>query len=92
VELRGRLNRDQVQRDPAANMVFTVPGTIASLTRLLPGDVLVNDTPAGVGFTGKPPVDLKPGDVLKPRDVFEVEIPGAALLRNPVIAQQEAGI
>lgn len=87
VELIGRLNGEELQRDSAANMIFTVPEVIAyvsSFARLLPGDVLVTGTPAGVGFTRKPPLYMKPGDV------FEVEIPGVCLLRNPVVAEEEA--
>jgi 2-keto-4-pentenoate hydratase/2-oxohepta-3-ene-1,7-dioic acid hydratase in catechol pathway len=46
---------------------------------LVPGDVIVTGTPAGVGFTRKPPVFLKAGDVV------EVEIEKLGVLRNPVI-------
>ena len=82
MEVVGRLNGREMQRDSAANMIFTVPQLIAyisTFTQLLPGDVIVTGTPAGVGFTRKPPVYLVPGDV------FEVEITGVGTLRNPVI-------
>jgi hypothetical protein len=45
--------------------------------RSRPGDVIATGTPAGVGFTRKPPVFLKPGDVV------EVEIENIGVLRNP---------
>ena len=55
----GRLNGREMQRDSAANMIFSVPQVIAYISTfatLLPGDVMVTGTPAGVGFTRKPPV------------------------------------
>jgi 2-keto-4-pentenoate hydratase/2-oxohepta-3-ene-1,7-dioic acid hydratase in catechol pathway len=45
----------------------------------VPGDVIATGTPAGVGFTRKPPIFLKPGDVV------EVQIEKIGTLRNPVI-------
>lgn len=78
----GRLNGREMQRDSAANMIFSVPQLLAyisTFTTLLPGDVIVTGTPAGVGFTRTPPVWLVPGDV------FEVDISGVGVLRNAVI-------
>ena len=78
----GRLNGKEMQRDSVANMIFSIPEIIAyvsSFTELVPGDVIVTGTPAGVGFTKKPPLYLKPGDN------FEVEIAGVGVLRNSVI-------
>ena len=78
----GRLNGREMQRDSAANMIFSVPQLVAyisTFTTLLPGDVIVTGTPAGVGFTRTPPVWLVPGDV------FEVDISGVGVLRNAVI-------
>jgi 2-keto-4-pentenoate hydratase/2-oxohepta-3-ene-1,7-dioic acid hydratase in catechol pathway len=51
---------------------------------LLPGDLIVTGTPAGVGAARKPPVFMKPGDVC------EVEIEGLGILRNPVIQESES--
>ena len=82
MEVVGRLNGREMQRDSAANMIFSLPQLLAyisTFTTLLPGDVIVTGTPAGVGFTRKPPVWLQPGDV------FEVDISGVGVLRNPVI-------
>lgn len=78
----GRLNGQEMQRDSVANMIFSIPEIIAyvsSFTELVPGDVIVTGTPAGVGFTRKPPLYLKPGDS------FEVEVAGVGVLRNSVI-------
>lgn len=47
----------------------------------MPGDVIFTGTPAGVGFTRKPPVFLMPGDIC------EVEIEGLGVLRNRCIAE-----
>ncbi|MFD2101830.1 fumarylacetoacetate hydrolase family protein [Tabrizicola soli] len=44
------------------------------------GDVIAMGTPAGVGFKRKPPLFLKPGDVV------EVEVEGIGILSNPVVA------
>jgi 2-keto-4-pentenoate hydratase/2-oxohepta-3-ene-1,7-dioic acid hydratase in catechol pathway len=45
---------------------------------LRPGTVLLTGTPAGVGFTRKPPVFLKDGDTVA------VEIEKIGRLENPV--------
>jgi 2-keto-4-pentenoate hydratase/2-oxohepta-3-ene-1,7-dioic acid hydratase in catechol pathway len=82
MEVVGRLNGREMQRDSAANMIFSVPQVIAYVSTfitLLPGDVLVTGTPAGVGFTRDPPVWLKPGDR------FEVEITNLGVLSNEVV-------
>jgi 2-keto-4-pentenoate hydratase/2-oxohepta-3-ene-1,7-dioic acid hydratase in catechol pathway len=84
MEVIGRLNGREMQRDSAANMIFSVPqlvSYISTFTTLLPGDVIVTGTPAGVGFTRNPPVWLSPGDR------FEVEITGVGVLRNTVVEE-----
>ncbi len=51
----------------SSNMIFPVARLIAYVSgflRLMPGDVLITGTPAGVGMGMKPPVYLKPGDVV----------------------------
>jgi 2-keto-4-pentenoate hydratase/2-oxohepta-3-ene-1,7-dioic acid hydratase in catechol pathway len=83
----GRLNGEVMQDEPLSNLIFSIAAIISyasSYTRLEPGDVLVTGTPAGVGMARKPPVWLKPGDV------FEVDIAGVGLLRNPVVAEGAA--
>ena len=52
---------------------------VSTFITLLPGDVLVTGTPAGVGFTRDPPVWLQPGDR------FEVEITNVGVLSNEVV-------
>ncbi|HSV36521.1 MAG TPA: fumarylacetoacetate hydrolase family protein [Ramlibacter sp.] len=72
-----RVNGVVRQDGNTADLVFSVPFLIAYLSRfmtLLPGDVIMTGTPAGVG-------PLQVGDTV------EVEIPGIGLLRNDVIAE-----
>ena len=53
-----------------------------SWTPLAAGDVISTGTPEGVGYARKPPLWMKPGDVV------EVEIDGGVgILRNPIVAE-----
>ena len=84
LKLETRLNGETVQSGDTGQMIFDVPQLIAyasTIFTLSPGDVIVTGTPAGVGFSRKPPRYMAPGDVV------EVEIEGIGVLRNP-IAQQ----
>ncbi len=81
LRLRTRLNGLPVQDGNTANMVFGVAALIEILSQamtLMPGDLVITGTPAGVGFTRKPPLFMKPGDSC------EVEIEGIGLLRNAI--------
>jgi len=83
--LIGRLNGTEMQRTATNLMLFDVPALIAyitTFTELVPGDVIPTGTPSGVGFKRQPPVWLKPDDV------FEVEISGIGVLRNPVVDEK----
>lgn len=83
LRIRLRLNGRTMQDSSTAQLVFTIPQLIASITAditLEPGDVIATGTPPGVGFARKPPVYLQPGDVC------EVEVEGLGVLRNPVVA------
>jgi 2-keto-4-pentenoate hydratase/2-oxohepta-3-ene-1,7-dioic acid hydratase in catechol pathway len=82
--LTTRLNGREVQRTSTDDLFFKVPALIAYIsdfTELVPGDVVVTGTPSGVGAFRKPPLWMKPGDVV------EVEIEGIGVLRNPVAAE-----
>jgi 2,4-didehydro-3-deoxy-L-rhamnonate hydrolase len=49
------------------DLIFSVPALIESLSAvlpLLPGDIIFTGTPAGVGMGRKPPLFLRPGQVL----------------------------
>jgi 2-keto-4-pentenoate hydratase/2-oxohepta-3-ene-1,7-dioic acid hydratase in catechol pathway len=79
-----RLNGQEVQRSSTDDMIFGVPALIAYIsefTELVQGDVVITGTPSGVGAFRKPPLWMKPGDVV------EVEIEGIGVLRNPVAAE-----
>ena len=79
-----RLNGETMQRSSTSEFIFTVDQLIAHLSRLItlePGDMIFTGTPPGVGMARKPPVFLKPGDVL------EVEVEHLGVLRNPVVSE-----
>lgn len=83
LRIRSLLNGQVMQDGNTANMLFSVARLISLLsqdTTLLPGTVILTGTPAGVGFTRKPPVFLQPGDTI----VIDVE--GIGRLENPIIA------
>ncbi len=77
--VNGEIRQDSSTKE----MLFDVPALIENLSRyitLLPGDIVSTGTPAGVGLFRKPPVFLKPGDLV------EVEVREIGRLRNPVVA------
>lgn len=73
-EVITRHNDVEVQRGRFADMIFDIPSIIEYVSAaftLLPGDLILTGTPAGVGaFRGG--------------DTIEVEIPGIGILRNIV--------
>ncbi len=80
LQLATRLNGREVQH----TLIFDIPTLISycsDWTPLVAGDVISTGTPEGVGFARKPPLWMKPGDVV------EVEIGGIGVLRNPIIAE-----
>lgn len=75
--VRCRLNGDVRQEGRTSQMVHDVPGLVAAVSAaftLLPGDVLLTGTPAGVG-------PLADGDRV------EIEIEGIGMLRHGVVAE-----
>jgi acylpyruvate hydrolase len=81
LRIQTRLNGATVQQASTDDMVFSVAQLISILSEaitLLPGDIIVSGTPAGVGMARKPPLFMKHGDVC------EVEIEGIGILRNRV--------
>lgn len=62
------VNGQIMQDGNTDDMIFGVPYLVSYLSQfmtLLPGDVVSTGTPAGVGLGFKPPVYLKPGDVVE---------------------------
>jgi 2-keto-4-pentenoate hydratase/2-oxohepta-3-ene-1,7-dioic acid hydratase in catechol pathway len=82
--IRLRLNGQTMQDSSTRQLIFGVDELIAYLSQVFtlePGDLIFTGTPPGVGMARKPPVWLKPGDVV------EVEIDHLGTLRNPVVAE-----
>lgn len=87
LKLQTRLNGELVQDSNTSNMIFGVPrliNYISTIFDLVPGDVIVTGTPAGTGWTVKPPRFLRPSDVV------EVEIEKIGVLRNGVVDEVTA--
>lgn len=85
--IRLRLNGQTMQDSNTSQLIFRVDETIAYLSKIFtlePGDLIFTGTPPGVGMARKPPVWLKPGDVV------EVEIDRLGTLRNTVKAESPA--
>jgi acylpyruvate hydrolase len=83
LKIEGRLNGEVMQSSNTGKMIFQVAYLVSYLSQgmtLEPGDVIATGTPEGVGVFRDPPVLLKAGDV------YEVEIEGLGVLRNPVVA------
>jgi 2-keto-4-pentenoate hydratase/2-oxohepta-3-ene-1,7-dioic acid hydratase in catechol pathway len=78
-----RVNGQTLQSSNTSKMIFRVPELIEFISEsitLEPGDIIATGTPEGVGVFRKPPIFLKPGDVV------EIEIERLGVLRNPVVA------
>ncbi len=85
LRLETRLNGEVVQSASTNDMVFDVESLVSIISEaitLMPGDLIVTGTPAGVGLARKPPLFMKPGDVC------EVEVEKLGTLVNPI--QDEA--
>ena len=77
LQLVTRVNGEVRQSTSTDDLIFPVPELIAYLSgifTLMPGDLIMTGTPAGVG-------PVKAGDVV------EIEIEGIGVLRNPVIGE-----
>lgn len=83
--IRTWLNGQLMQDSNTSNLVFGVPALVEFLSQTItlePGDIIATGTPPGVGCFRKPPVFLKPGDVVK------MEIAGLGVLENRVVAEK----
>jgi 2,4-didehydro-3-deoxy-L-rhamnonate hydrolase len=68
LELGCEVNGVVMQKGQTRDMIFSIPETIAYLSRvvtLYPGDLIFTGTPSGVGMGRTPPIFLKAGDVLE---------------------------
>lgn len=87
LKLETRLNGEVVQSSTTDRMIFdvaTLVSIISEAMTLLPGDLIVTGTPAGVGHSREPKLYMRPGDVV------EVEIEGIGTLRNPIVDESGA--
>jgi 2-keto-4-pentenoate hydratase/2-oxohepta-3-ene-1,7-dioic acid hydratase in catechol pathway len=61
------VNGHRYQNGSTITMVYRVPHLVSYLSRFMslqPGDIISTGTPPGVGLGQKPPVYLKPGDIM----------------------------
>jgi 2-keto-4-pentenoate hydratase/2-oxohepta-3-ene-1,7-dioic acid hydratase in catechol pathway len=78
IEVVGRVNGVEKQRDSTASLVFSIPFLIewlSSWTTLVPGDVILTGSPGGTSR-------------LAPGDVVEITVQGAGTLRHGVVASE----
>lgn len=81
LNMQCRVNGKVLQDSNTREMIFdtkTLVHELAKVFTLLPGDMILTGTPAGVGFVRKPPIFLKDGDTC------EIEIEKIGILSNPV--------
>jgi 2-keto-4-pentenoate hydratase/2-oxohepta-3-ene-1,7-dioic acid hydratase in catechol pathway len=84
MQLATRVNGETMQAASLKDLIFDVPALISYISQFTPlqaGDLLITGTPAGVGAFRKPPVWLKPGDII------DVVISRVGMLRNTVAAE-----
>lgn len=81
IEVTCRVNGQVKQNAFTRDLIFDIPRLIAEIsqvTPLLPGDIIVSGTAAGVGFKRNPPEFLCEGDTV------EVEIAGVGTISNKI--------
>jgi 2-keto-4-pentenoate hydratase/2-oxohepta-3-ene-1,7-dioic acid hydratase in catechol pathway len=82
--IQSRLNNKIMQSSTTGMMIFNPSVLVSYLSHcmtLLPGTVILSGTPFGCGFARKPPVFMRPGDII------EIEISGIGILSNTVRAE-----
>jgi acylpyruvate hydrolase len=81
LSLKTWVNGNLMQDGTTRNFIFDVRDIVSYLSGLItltPGDLIATGTPAGVGFSRKPPIALQPGDTVR------LEISGLGVLENPI--------
>lgn len=87
LELGCAVNGVTMQRSRTSDFIFPVGELVEYISHLMPmypGDLIFTGTPEGVGATRKPPIFLKPGDVLT------TWVEGIGTLTNPIAEEQAA--
>jgi 2-keto-4-pentenoate hydratase/2-oxohepta-3-ene-1,7-dioic acid hydratase in catechol pathway len=85
VVLRTILNKDIMQEESTSNMIFSVSYLVSYISRMMtlfPGTIIMTGTPSGVGFSRKPPVFLREGDIL----ISEIE--GIGRMENYLVKEK----
>ncbi|MDX6376616.1 MAG: hypothetical protein QOE98_919 [Gaiellaceae bacterium] len=83
LDVRGTVSGEVMQNSNTRNLIFGIEQLIVYVsmaTTIEAGDVLITGTPGGVGDGKDPKRYLVPGDVV------EIEVTGAPVLRNQVVA------
>jgi 5-carboxymethyl-2-hydroxymuconate isomerase len=81
--IRAVLNGQTMQDSNTSNQIFGVRDVISFVSQaitLVPGDLIITGTPAGVGAFRDPKVWLQPGDEIT------IEIDGLGSITNPVVS------
>jgi len=81
--IRAILNGETMQESNTSRQIFGVREVVAFVSQaitLVPGDLIITGTPAGVGAFRDPQVWLRPGDEIR------IEIDGLGSISNPVVA------
>ena len=81
--IRAVLNGETMQSSNTSNQIFGVREVVAFVSQaitLVPGDLIITGTPAGVGAFRDPKVWLQPGDEIT------IEIDGLGSITNPVVS------
>jgi 2,4-didehydro-3-deoxy-L-rhamnonate hydrolase len=84
ITLKTFLNGQTMQDGSTSDWLFSLPQLLSFLSQritLEPGDIVSTGTPAGVGVFRKPPIFLKPGDIVR------LEADQIGVLQNNVTAQ-----
>jgi 2-keto-4-pentenoate hydratase/2-oxohepta-3-ene-1,7-dioic acid hydratase in catechol pathway len=79
-----KLNGQTLQKGNTHNMIFKISEIISYISAfmpLVPGDLIATGTPAGVGFSRKPPIFMKAGDAC------ELTIQNIGTLRNKITSE-----
>lgn len=82
--LTTRLNGEVMQEAWTRDLIWDIPELIEHYSAIVgfeAGDVMSTGTPGGVGIGRKPPIFMKPGDVVS------VSVDGVGTLQNALVAQ-----
>ena len=85
LRIQSRLNGQIMQDGNTKDFLWGVVESLCIISEcmtLVPGDVIITGTPAGVGYARTPPVWMAPGDIC------EIDIEGVGVLVNTIADEQ----